>query len=458
MRRILAIAGLTFREGLRMRIVLVFLAVLLLVVFRLPFALHGDETLAGRLQTFLSYSLAALGVLMSLVTVFLSCATLTVDIRDHSIQLVVTKPVSRFEVLAGKWLGVNLLNVLIVVLSGLAIYGFAVFIKTRPEQFERDRLKVTDVVWTARAAARPTAPDFAKMAQQHVEQMAAQGRTFPLGKQAAIRDMAKELKEEWKQVPPRGERVYEFENLAPPDRADAVYQVRFKARAVPVGVNEALDIGWVIIDPKTNAPLAARQTAERSAQRHQFLVRSSVVKDGRALIGVINPPMNRRRAIYFEGDDGLEILYKVGGFEFNFVKNLVLILFRLAFLSALGVFFGTFVSFPVACFCVLTLFVFCLGVPWWLEAIGANMEHIDPKVDPYGRFGPFVRGLLVPVLRTLLPNFAAYDGVDQLIDGYAIPAKLMLRSAAHTLIYGLVLLALPGWLIFRSREIAEVIV
>ena len=34
----------------------------------------------------------------------------------------------------------------------------------------------------------------------------------------------------------------------------------------------------------------------------------------------------------------------------------------------------------------------------------------------------------------------------------------MWRSAAHTLIYGVVLLVLPGWLIFRGREIAETIV
>ncbi|MBU0616692.1 MAG: hypothetical protein KKI02_03145, partial [Planctomycetes bacterium] len=124
MTRILAIARLTFWEGIRMRIVLVFVVVLIFVVLRLPFALRGDETLSGRLQTFLAYSLGALGVFMSLATVFLSCATLTKDIEQCSLHLVVTKPVSRFHILVGKWVGVNVLNVLMIILSGLVIYGF----------------------------------------------------------------------------------------------------------------------------------------------------------------------------------------------------------------------------------------------------------------------------------------------------------------------------------------------
>jgi hypothetical protein len=54
-----------------------------------------------------------------------------------------------------------------------------------------------------------------------------------------------------------------------------------------------------------------------------------------------------------------------------------------------------------------------------------------------------------------LPDFSAFTGVARLIDGYAIPTQVLLEGAAHTLGYGLLLLALPGWLIFRSREVAE---
>ena len=457
MNRTLAIARLTFWEGVRMRIVLVFVLVLVIVVLRLPFALKGDETLSGRLQTFLSYSLSAISVLLSLATVFLSCSTLTRDIRERSIHLVITKPVSRFNVLLGKWIGVNALTLILLAMSGLVVYGLSVFIKTRPEQFERDRLKLTDVVWTARAAASPTKPDFEALARQRIEELAAEGATF-LEKEHAVRERTKELEEAWRRVEPRERQQYDFEGLPPPRSAETVYQVRFKAVSVPYSMSETVFIGWVLLHPETGAPLVYRETEERSSVRHQFLVRSSVVSDGKAKIGVYNPPGNERRSIVFEGDDALEILYTVGSFEMNLVKAVMLIGLRLAFLSAVGLFFSTFVSFPVACFCVLSIFLFCIGMPWWLETIGANLKIPDPNIDPYGAFGPAVRQVLVPFLKVAIPDFVSYDGVDRLIDGYAIPTSLMIRTAAHTLVYGVVLLVLPGWLIFRSREVAQTIV
>ncbi|RMF80535.1 MAG: ABC transporter permease [Planctomycetota bacterium] len=468
MKRTLAIARLTFWEGIRMRIVLVLLIVLVFIVLRLPFALRGDETLAGRLQTFLAYSLGALGFFLSLATVFFACATLTREFQTRTLHLVVTKPVSRFQVLLGKWIGVNALNLLIVVLAGLVIYGFARFIKSRPEAFARDRVVIEDVVWTARLAANPTRPDFLAMAERRVKELEESGQEFLRGRQAAILEYAKQFETDWLQIPPGDARQYEFNNLAPPKDRDVVYQVRFKARGVPIPIDEELSIVWGIVDPTTGGVVAWFDTRKRHAEMHQFLIRAAnVVVDGTAVLLVANPPVLEKpgyppirndSSILFEGEDSLQILYKVGGFEGNYVRALLLILFRLAFLSALGLFFGTFVSFPVACFCVLSVFVFCLGVPWWLEAIGANIGAPNPTIDPYGRYGPWVRLLLVPVLKVLLPNFVAYDGVGKLIDGYVIDAKLMAWSAAHTLLYGLALLIAPGYLIFRSREVAAPVV
>lgn len=457
MSRILAIARQTFWEGVRMKIVLVFLVILAFIVLRLPFALRGDETLSGRLQTFLSYSLSALGVLLSLSTVFLSCSTLASDIRQRTIHLVVTKPVSRFEILLGKWLGVNLLNLLLIILTGVVIYTLAVFIKNRPEQFGRDRVKIDEVVWTARAAARPIRPDFRELAITRANALEEQGHAFSEGRAAAIAEMMKELHLEWKRVPPLGSRLYEFENIDISGEGPSIVQVRFKAKAIPLSASEILYIDWAICDPATKVALQILPTEERSSVTHQFLLRTSAVRDGRIALGVGNPPQNRRSAIYFDGQDALEVLYRQGGFEVNYLKALLLIAFRLAFLSAIGIFFGAFVSFPVACFCVLSIFMFCLGVPWWLESIGAN-RSMDPSVDPYGAFGPLVRSVLAPILTILLPNFAVYDGVANLIDGHAISGQLVWKSAAHTILYGVLLLALPGWLIFRSREIAEVTV
>ncbi len=448
-----------------MRLVLVFLIVLGVAVLRLPFALRGDETLSGRLQTFLSYSLGALSVFMGLATAFFSCATLTNEIRSKSLHLVVTKPVTRFQILAGKWLGVNLLNVLMLALSGATIYGFAVYIKNQPELFARDSLQLRDVIWTARVAAEPTEPDFREASETYVKDMLARDPTFTSNVEGAVAERIKNLDEAYRSILPGQQRSFEFKDLVQPESEETVLQVRFKARGIPIPKDDILFIEWYLLDPDSMEVVAPPfLTDKRQAERHQFLFRSGgrLVQKGRAVLGVLNPGPpddSPPAAIYFDGEGSLQLLYKVGSFEANYLKSLSLIFFRLAFVSAVGLFFGTFTSFPVACFCTLSIYLFCLGIPWWLESIGANMpaSAMTAKVDPYGPFGGAVRTVLVPILKFVLPDFWAYDGVARLIDGYAIDGATLSYGAMHTLIYGLVLLALPGWLIFRSREVAEVV-
>jgi len=460
MTRIWAIARHTLNEGIRMRLVVAFLIVLVFIILRLPFAMKGDGTLTGQLKTFLSYSLGAVSLFLGVATVFFSCASLTKEIETRTMHTLITKPVTRFEVLAGKWLGINLLNLLILLLAGVAVYGFAAFIKSRPVQFERDRLSVDDTVWTARLAASPTPPDFRAMAREKLENVKEEGREAPTDEDAAIAEYAKQYREDWMTVPVGAYQIYEFENLQPPADGQTVYQVRFKARGIPLPIDEIIKIRWGVIDPDTMELLAELETERRSAEQHQFLLRAAVVRDGKAALLVANPGRARapRSAVWFEGENSLEILYRVGGFETNYVKALTLIFFRLAFLSAMGLFFGTFVSFPVAAFCVFTIFGFCFGLPWFLESVGANLEVVTVQVDPYGKWGPLIRSFLVPILKFGFPDFNAYDGTNKLIDGYYVSNGLIARSALHTLVYGTTLLATAGYLIFRRREIAQVIV
>jgi hypothetical protein len=460
MKRVLAIARLTFWEGIRMRIVLVFLIILVFLVLRLPFTLHGDGTLTGRLQNFLAYSLGALSVLLSLTTIFFSCATLSGELRDRSLHLVVTKPVSRFEILAGKWLGVNLLNVLILALCGGAIYGLAYFIQSRQEQFPLDRYKVRDTVWTARVAAQPVVPqaEIRKAAEEYVNSRKRTGEIPPGREEIARQERETELLTQWRTIEAGDARVFRFENITPPDREDTLFQVRYKARATPLPLDEMATIGFAFCDPNTHTPLEEPTfLTERSNDTHQFLIRArTAIKDGAVELLVINPYNPGRRAMAFEGDKSLQLLYRTAGFELNFARALVIILIRLALLSALGVFFSVFVSFPVACLCVASFFLLCLGLPFWLDSMGANVENYLPKDDPYGVWGPMVRGLLVPVMKAVFPDFSYYDGTRSVVDGEYVPMQLLLQGVLHTLLYGGALLLLPGWLIFRVREVAEV--
>lgn len=461
MKGVLAIARLTFREGIRMRIVLVALIVLVFLVLRMPFALRGDDTLAGRLQNFLAYSLGALSILLSLATIFFSCATLANELKLRSLHLVVTKPVSRMQILTGKWLGVMLLNLVILIPCSATIFGFAYYLSTRPEQFQRDRYKVRDVVWTARVAATPTPPteEMFEAAAEEVQELIQTGAIAPSEERTKLRERVRELQYEWRVVESNQYRIYRFENMTPPEDEDTVFQVRYKVRANPLPPDEMVTVGFTFCDPETHAPLEVPEFKEgRSTDMHQFLVRAQpVIKNGAVELMVINPPGPGRPVnVVFEGGNSLQLLYRTGGFPLNFAKAIAIIFLRLALLAALGVFFSVFVSFPIACLCVSSFFLICLGVPFWLESIGANDAILPANLDPFGAVGNAIRAVLVPLVQFGFPDFTHYDGGRLLVDGRYIPPSLLGQCFIHTALYGIVLLFVPGWLIFRAREVAEV--
>src|SRR5580765_5037267 len=140
MMRIWAVARHMIAEGLRMKIALVFIAILVLVLPIMPFTLAGDGvTLTSRVQSFLTYSLTLAGVLLSLLTLFLSCATIANEIRGKQIWMVASKPIPRWEFFAGKWLGIVLMNAVLLLMTGAAVWGFAQYLSRRPTNVPDDR-------------------------------------------------------------------------------------------------------------------------------------------------------------------------------------------------------------------------------------------------------------------------------------------------------------------------------
>src|SRR3990172_4243254 len=148
-------------EGVRMRIALVFLVLIGMVVLGLPFSISGDSSLTGAVQSFLSYGLSATGLLLGMLTIFMS-RSLSDELVHRQIFLVVTKPIPRWQYVVGKWLGITLLNAAFLTCSGLTIYGMVHYIKrTHPPIDNRfDEAELTNEVLVARHALPCRLPNF----------------------------------------------------------------------------------------------------------------------------------------------------------------------------------------------------------------------------------------------------------------------------------------------------------
>ena len=88
-------------EGIRMKIALVFLVMITLILLGLPFSVTGDSSLTGAIQSFMSYALSASGVLLGMLTIFMS-RSLSDEFVHRQIFMVMTKPIARWQFIVGK--------------------------------------------------------------------------------------------------------------------------------------------------------------------------------------------------------------------------------------------------------------------------------------------------------------------------------------------------------------------
>ena len=134
------IAMLTFREAARRRILLaaLLLGVVFLVVFSLGFhfitieveAEIGERQLLelNQMRNFLLMAgMYVVNFLSAIMTVLTSVDTLSGEISSGTIHTLVSKPIHRYEIVLGKWLGFVGMITLYLLLMGGGVIGFIYF-------------------------------------------------------------------------------------------------------------------------------------------------------------------------------------------------------------------------------------------------------------------------------------------------------------------------------------------
>jgi len=125
-RRVTAIAGVTWTELVRLK-VFYFLIIFALLVIGNSFFL-ARFSFEEEFQMLKDISLGAMSIFSSLLAILATATLLPKDIEDRTIYTILAKPVSRTEYLLGKLAGVFLLLALAVVLMGAV---FAVVLTLR---------------------------------------------------------------------------------------------------------------------------------------------------------------------------------------------------------------------------------------------------------------------------------------------------------------------------------------
>lgn len=484
---VVGVARTVVEEAVGTRVPLVLLVLAATGLPALPLVLDPTERLEYRMQFFLNWGLSGTGFLLALVTLVLACGSVCGDIDTQRIHMTLAKPIQRWQYLLGKWLGIVLLDLVLVALAGIGIYAFTQALRQSPELDRADRRAVEQEVLAARSSARPEHPqrdDFEKALAAAAEQMEKDDpSSFAADPGGARKRIRSRQLLEWHTIRPDVVSSYLFTGLGRARAESQVVQLRMKPFANNVGIDRA-DVRFALWLNERPFPMRDGKHEEFTFASGSFhtitLPTSAIADDGTLLVTIANrnlvpPGEAEATSISFTPGKGLEVLCRLGGFEGNFLRGLVLAWAKLSMLAAAALAAASWLTFPVAVLTGLMVYVAASAQSFLADAIDiyTGLDAADASFTAMVRlrssllFERLNKLELWDAVKTVLsyfgdaflslvPSFGTHDGVTQVATGRMISwgdagwGLLVLAVA-----YPIVFLAL-GWLLLERRDLVNV--
>lgn len=488
MQNIWAIARNTIAQAFCMKAALVLVVAFLAGTTALPFFLEkdptghiiiSDGTALGGIRVLLTWSVTFATALLTVLTILLSAFVLDDEVRRKQIFMVASKPVSRFSIIAGKWLGIAILNAWLLLLMGVIAHVQLAWFSRPTERATFFQQEIKDQILTSRKSVRPNLPTLEEAMRRFCERVKAD-KSIPdqeLQTRSVMIQIKRLVEQKSIRVEPLGMMSFMLENVPVPERSDMMYTLRYTLHAIEGG-KPFLRGRWLISssDYSRRYPY---ETFAKGGDSREFTFPAAVVgKDGKLLIqfqnvSIGNPEATVERyrksyAVSFAIPDGLEVLAGKGAFLPNFFRGLSLIWMRMALLAAIGVAASTVMGYPVTVLLLIMVMAYGYGRDFitihyekTASAPGTSMSLSDLKA---GQVAQDVGGLLLgkgaaisrEIVLLIAPAFSRFDDTDpvsDLVAGREITWSRLIWTAFWCVLIRGGLALLLGWLVFRSVEV-----
>lgn len=388
MRAFIAIVKQTVRSAVRSHVFHVLGVLILLAVFLLPVTVAGDGTAAGQLQISITYSLGVVVALISTTTLWLSCALLSREVETYSLHMVTTKPCPRWLVWAGKWFGVFFMHVVILAISAAVILALVLWRTGRADFPAAEVARLHSEVMVGRRVFLPEQPPFGRLADEAYRQ-----KLPELDKahdpKTVRNEILRQLVASSGEVPPGGEHFWEFRGVRVLDPKEPLFlRYRFYSGSTVQSDQKEVPGVWAFRDPKSrDQERFATSNVEKAlgGAFHELQADPAFVgEDGRLVVGYASPAPEtgawgalKPMPVIFQIADGPSIMVRVTGFAANYARSLLLAVFQIGFLAALGCMVGAAFSTPVAAFVAISYLIIGMAVRAAVDA---------PLRDDFGNF------------------------------------------------------------------------
>lgn len=462
--RIAAMIWLTWKAAFRFRLFLVVAVLLLASVVGLPLLIKDDGTARGFTQILLTYTLTSVAALLGLSTLWLSCGTLARDIEEQQMQLLVVKPVPRWQIWLGKWLGIITLDAALLAISGACICGLLQWRAARLPAAERAELRSEVLLARGSLREKNWDADIDKQTDdvlnERIKQLEAakQGTLTDVDREEARKAIREQVKAQYEGVPAGTYREWDIDlGLRRLLLRDQPMQLRFKFNSAAKSASGTFIGLWQVGTPQKTPVKRFEPMSLAPDTFHEFEIPPNLFDENGILrVVFVNPPDNP--TLLFPLDDGFEVLYREGGFAANFARGMGIILCWMALLSAVGLACASFLSFPVAAFCSLAVLTVALSSGTLSNVVSEGTVMGTNSEDPTTKSAESILDLVaVPAFRGALAviNLAEkFSPIDSLSTGRNITwGTLGLAFAQIVLLLGGIAAGF-GMIVFSRRELA----
>ncbi len=467
---VMAVARNVVMEATRMRVVVVFIVLLILALATIPGLLDTQTPLRYRVQNFLQYGSGVTFWIIAILTLFLSVATVAFEQRDKVIWQTMTKPVTAWQYLLGKWLGTVGVAAVLLGVCASGIFLFTEYLREQPARDEirafvprtegmgvtEDREILQTQVLTARRSTRPIIPEISREAEdqeikvrfQQAKNADASFEPSPQEEAAYREQVRKEYRSQFVSIPPGMSKGFTFSGLQDAAEEGRVVTLRYK---VDVGANDPRTFYRVTFFLLGQAPVV--QEVPLGQLMTLRIGPSAIEANGELKLVVANGDYNsdeaNQQSLSFP-PGGLEVFYPVGSYRTNFARVMLIHWFKLAFLAMIGVTAATFLSFPVAAMVAFGAFLMAESSGFLLSAL----ETYTPETQEGGTdyFVVLVRAIAVPVAGAWR-FYSSLSPTADLVDGRLLSWGTVARAGATLGLLTAVLYGVGGT-IFKRRELA----
>lgn len=422
--RLLAIAELTLRAAWRQRAVAVVGLLLALILGVLPNLLADDSTLVGRLRILITYLFGLSQGLLCLFSAWLAAEGIARDIAEQPITMVITKPVARWQLWLGRWLGLMVLNTGCLLLVGLGLNWQVqrAFADDRWDQAARD--EAAREVLTSRAdhwpvIAEPAAapePDHPEHDHDHAP---------PAG--------------DWQTVAPGETKIWRYHDVRAGERPLTLRFQFLSGGPLPeAGARGSWSLGEEVI------------TGDWPADRPHRLT-FTATGGGELSVSFHN---DSTQSLAFPLGDGPVLLRPTGGLAGNLGRALALAWLQLGLLTAMGLACGALLSFPVAAFVLVGYLLVALQVPLVAGQLAQGYllaGHHGPAAPAW--LETLARGFVRFGLE-LTSGIHRYWPLPRLSDGLELSDHLLRQALLRLGLLQTGLVALVGNVLFARRELS----